>query len=522
MTDNRKYTAAIYCRLSEEDRTKANSCDDSGSIINQKELLTAYCRENGWDIYDIYSDDDHTGSDRNRPEFNRMLKDAENGKFNLILCKTQSRFTREIELVERYINYLLPLWGIRFISVVDNADTENKSNKKSRQINGLINEWYLEDMSDNIRAVLTSKRKNGYFIGAFAPYGYKKDPDKKGHLIIDEAAAENVRLIFRLYNSGMGKAAAAREMNMRGIPSPAEYKKMKGEKYRSRSSAPHSLWRYYTVGNILSNRVYLGDLVQGKAHSISYKSKKVKALPQSEWICIRGTHEAIIDEETWNEAQRKSIHRPTASSHLSVNIFSGKIFCSECGKALRMTKGGPKNKSRRYLRCSTRYYSPDECIGVNISYDKLCSMAEKEFQRICELYLDEDKVMSMIKSAEEDGQRVKNEKELSRLEKEAELRKEYLKSIYIDKITGITDEKTYLELRERFTEEISELEQKAEAIRTTLYISSYDDPENYTIQDILYWRKPSFDFTELFIDKIVIHPKKAYSREENAEIFWKI
>ena len=167
---------ALYCRLSEEDRNKQFETDDSESIQNQKSMLTQYADSHGWEIYDIYSDDDYAGADRRRPEFNRLLNDAEAHKFDIILCKTQSRFTRELELVEKYIHGMFPMWGIRFVSIVDNADTAVKGNKKSRQINGLVNEWYLEDMSDNIRSVLTNRRMNGLHIGAFALYGYKKDP----------------------------------------------------------------------------------------------------------------------------------------------------------------------------------------------------------------------------------------------------------------------------------------------------------------------------------------------------------
>ena len=181
---------AIYCRLSEEDRNKKQRTDDSESIQNQKNMLLQHAMDQGWEIYDINSDDDYTGADRKRPEFNRLIQDAKAKKFDIILCKTQSRFTRELELVEKYIHGLFPALGIRFISIVDNADTANKGNKKSRQINGLVNEWYLEDMSENIKSVLDNKRENGLHIGSFALYGYKKDPQQKGHLIIDEEAAD--------------------------------------------------------------------------------------------------------------------------------------------------------------------------------------------------------------------------------------------------------------------------------------------------------------------------------------------
>lgn len=168
-------------------------------------MLLEYAAQHSWEVYDIYSDDNYTGSDRNRPAFTRMLEDAEVHRFDIILCKSQSRFTRELELVEKYINGLFPIWGIRFISLADNADTSNKGNKKARQINGLVNEWYLEDMSENIRAVLTSRRKGGFHIGAFAPYGYKKDPEQRGRLLIDEEAAAVVREISTLFSQGYGK-----------------------------------------------------------------------------------------------------------------------------------------------------------------------------------------------------------------------------------------------------------------------------------------------------------------------------
>ena len=185
---------AIYCRLSEEDRFKKNKGDDSGSIQNQKLMLTEYAIQQHWEIYKIYSDDDYAGSDRNRPAFNQMISDAKSGLFNIVLCKTQSRFTRELEIVELYIHKLFPQWGIRFVSIVDNIDTNIAGNKKTRQINGLINEWYLEDMSDSIKAALRTRMKAGCFIGSFAPYGYKKDPNQKGHLIPDENTAYVVKV----------------------------------------------------------------------------------------------------------------------------------------------------------------------------------------------------------------------------------------------------------------------------------------------------------------------------------------
>jgi len=255
---------AIYCRLSEEDSNKQFETDDSNSIQNQKAMLLQYAMEQRWELYRIYSDDDYAGADRGHPEFNELLKDAENRKFDIILCKTQARFTRELELVEKYIHGLFPLWGIRFVSIVDNADTANKGNKKSRQINGFVNEWYLEDMSENIRSVLTNRRQNGFHIGSFAVYGYLKDPDNKGRLIIDEEAATIVREIFTLFVQGHGKTAIARILNDRGVPNPMVYKKMQGLKFQPGNGNFCNLWKRVAITDILENEIYIGNMVQGK------------------------------------------------------------------------------------------------------------------------------------------------------------------------------------------------------------------------------------------------------------------
>ena len=521
------YRAAIYCRLSEEDRFKTNENDDSNSIVNQKALLTQYCQERNWTVYDIYSDDDYTGSDRNRPEFNRLLRDAEAKKFDAILCKTQSRFTREIELVEKYINYLLPIWGVRFVSVVDNADTSVKGNKKARQINGLINEWYLEDMSENIKAVLTNRRKNGCFIGAFAPFGYKKDPERKGHLIIDDEAAQVVRLIFNLYISGMGRTAIARELNARHIPTPTAYKISHGERYKNNYTATHAnIWRCFMVGSILTSETYIGNLIQNKAHSISYKSKIVKPNDKSEWIKVENTHEPIIDRQTWDMAQQllASKVKPAFESDFT-GIFSRKVVCSECGRVLRISKGGPKNNQKRYLRCSTRYYAPEECVGVNVSYIKLYDLIFTEFKALISKMLDEDKVSSYTTIRDKSREMLEYyDGEYKKAQSAIEESSRCLKNLYIDKVKGIIDEAAYTELSQTFAAEkderlkqLSHIEERTAAIRAE---SDMAQDKIELIRGYVDCSELTFEMVRIFIEKIVIHPKKPYSREDKVEVFW--
>lgn len=427
---------AIYCRLSEEDRDKLHKTDDSESIKNQKSMLLQYTMKQGWEVYNIYSDDDYAGADRKRPEFNRLLKDAEDRKFDIVLCKTQSRFTRELELVEKYIHGLFPLWGIRFIGLVDNADTDNKGNKKARQINGLVNEWYLEDMSESIKSALTIRRQNGHHIGAFALYGYMKDPDNKGHLIIDEEAAEVVREVFTLFSQGMGKTAIAKRLNDRGVPNPTEYKRLKGLRYKKTDSKNSTLWRYFAISNMLTNEIYIGNMVQGKYGSVSYKTKENKPRPKSEWFRVEGTHEPIIDRELWDRVQSMFKKRAKPFITGELGIFAGKVHCACCGYTMRSSK----SRDEHYLQCATKYVAKNACEGAFISVKKLECIVINELNRMTREFLDKDEVEQKIEFAKNLKEQVKKLKdEVTKYNKLLESTSRGITECYLDKANGNID-----------------------------------------------------------------------------------
>ena len=452
--------AAIYCRLSEEDRNKQCETEDSNSIQNQKSILSEYAMEQGWELYHIYSDDDYAGADRHRPEFNRLLRDAEAHKFDIVLCKTQSRFTRELELVEKYIHGLFPIWGIRFISVVDHADTANKGNKKSRQINGLVNEWYLEDMSDNIRSVLTNRRKNGFHIGSFALYGYKKDPEQKGHLIIDEEAAAVVREVFTLFARGYGKSAIARMLNDRGIPNPTEYKRLHGLRYMSPKSKNSTLWKYSAISDMLVNEMYIGNMVQGKYGSVSYKTKQNKPRPKNEWYIVEGTHEPIIDRELWTRVQRLIVQKTRPFSDGTIGLFARKARCANCGYTMRSSKTSFKQGNKRYLRCACRNAAKDACTGAFISVDKLERLVINEVNRLTEEYLDkeefEQKAEFCNSLRNQKKQLIQNSKVY---EKKIEEYAKGIRELYMDKVRGLIQECDYMEIVQQFITERERLKQ---------------------------------------------------------------
>lgn len=453
--------AALYCRLSEEDRDKKNAEDESVSIQNQKSMLINYAAEQGWHIYKIYCDENYAGADRRRPDWNELLKDAEARKFQIILCKTQSRFTRELELVEKYIHGLFPIWGIRFVSIVDNADTDNRGNKKSRQINGLVNEWYLEDLSDNIKKVLTERRREGKHIGAFALYGYKKDPDEKGHLVVDEEAARVVRRVYRLYASGTGKTAIARLLNEEGIPNPTEYKRLNGLRSKTDPKPQSALWRYSAIASMLENEMYIGNMIQGKYGSVSYKTRENKPRPKESWIRVENTHEAIIERDLWDNVQKLIKQRAKAFDTGRVGVFSRKVKCMYCG----YTMASSKNHGYYYLKCNTRHVCRGACIGSFISQKLLEKIVLEEINKLIAKYLDTataEAALEEIGQKQAEGgylEKQNIERKIALYTKQINICIKSMEELYMDKVQGIITVDEY----QRFSEDFRKRRRQMEA-----------------------------------------------------------
>ena len=512
---------AVYCRLSEEDRNKQSETDDSSSIQNQKSMLLQYAMEQGWEVYNIYSDDDYAGADRKRPEFNRLLEDAERRKFDIVLCKTQSRFTRELELVEKYIHGLFPLWGVRFVSIVDNADTANKGNKKARQINGLVNEWYLEDMSENIKSVLKNRRENGFHIGAFALYGYKKDPEQKGHLIIDEEAAAVVREVFTLFSQGYGKTAIARMLNDRGIPNPTEYKRLHGLRYQQPRMKNSTLWKYSAISQMLINEIYIGNMVQGKYGSVSYKTKQYKPRPKSEWYVVEGTHEPIIDRALWDGVQALIAQRSKPFDVGTIGLFARKARCANCGYIMRSSK----NRGRRYLQCSNRHVAKDACIGSFISVDKLEQAVIVELNRLSQEYLDKDELgrsLELCGNLQEQKARIQSD--IAIYEKKIAEYSKGIKDLYMDKVKGLISQSDFIDLSKDFATGRERLERvvidgQNQLAEIDKKIEVGDNPweliEQYTNIEHL-----SREIVETLIDYISIGKRIPRTRNVPIEIHW--
>lgn len=461
---------AIYCRLSKEDIDKLDKGDDSESIQNQKLMLVDYATSHDMQIYKIFTDDDYAGSDILRPNWNIMLTDAKNGHFNIILCKTQSRFARSLEVVEKYINGLFTEWGIRFISIIDNIDTNISSTKKTSQINGLIDQWYLEDLSENIKRTYKQKMIAGQFLGSFAPYGYKKDPNDKYKLIIDDEAANIVRLIFNFGLSGYGVNIIAQKLSDLNISTPTEYKKDKGFNFCNPNSQIYSkrgYWGFTTLKRILNNPVYIGTLTQGREKKVSYKSKKVIVAPKEEWIVIENSHEAIISKEDFKRTQellqvRRKTCKTTSGKYYQPHIFSGRIKCSDCKSTMTKTSGRLAG-GHDYFWCQlSKISNGEKCSRHSIRYDRLeKSIDEKIREMINEMLKYKNNTEEIKKYFKKENNNEKKSTEITNKIQKNEIKIEdmnnSISNLYIDKTKGIISENEFVNIKNNISKQTEDL-----------------------------------------------------------------
>lgn len=516
--------AALYVRLSEEDRDKEKDFQESRSIVNQKSLLFTYAKDMGFQVVGVYSDEDYAGSDRNRPMFKKLIKDASQGKFSIVLCKSQSRFTREMELVEKYIHGLFPLWGVRFIGVVDRADTLVPGNKKARQINGLVNEWYLEDLSDSIKSVLNDLRSKGKHIGAFAPYGYKKDENCKGHLVPDEPAAQVVRKIFDLYINGMSKINISRYLNEKNIPTPAQYKRQNNLNWKNSNKSDKYFWHCYTVASILENPVYTGTMVQGKKKSLSYKSSKTVKTKPKDWFVVENTHTPIIEREIWEKAQSmKKTKAKSAYKTENKDVFSGKVYCGFCGKKLKKSYHVRNGIKKIYYRCPTRLLGAEYCCGTSILAQKLKNAAFSEFIKICFDILNEDDLKELLIS--DKGFEEENKKRLESITTRLKRLKDIFAKSYVDKCLELISDEEYKAVTQKLRSEKNLLEEEKTAIEKQLEAladNKTDLDVEGLLNKLLVDKKIQEDICGEFIEKVVLQGHKKNSKRAVLEITWDI
>lgn len=456
------FNVAAYIRLSREDGDKA----ESDSIGNQKKLITDYLNgKNDFVLYDTYIDDGFTGTNFNRPSFKRMLADIDTGNVNCVIVKDLSRFGRDYIDTGKYLERYFPDHEVRFISITDHIDSMKQSYDMLLPIKNIFNEQYARDISQKVHASMKTKQRAGEFIGAFASYGYRKSPADKNKLIIDEYAAEVIRKIFNLYIEGYGKIRIAAMLNEDGIVCPSEYKKINGDHYRnSNRLETTSYWTYSTINRILQNEMYIGNMVQNKK-SQSMRGKP-KAQDKEDWIVVKGTHEAIINEETWNKAQ-DLLKRRTRNLDLNSNIsiFAGFLKCGDCGRSL-VKKTGTQGRSGRIVNyyCGTYVRSGRQyCTPHPIPHLVLEKIIFEDLNTIIQSIDNMREVIEQNRATLVAGKRI-NENEKNRLTAELEKVRKLKKAVYEDYRSELIFKDEFVTYRQDYLKKEALLEKQLEHI----------------------------------------------------------
>lgn len=518
----------IYCRLSIEDKDKAGN-DDSQSIQNQKAMLRDYCIERGWEIFDIYADDGYSGIDRTRPAFCRLLRDCEQGKIDIVLCKDQSRFSRDTVVIEQLLNDKFLEWGIRFIGVADNADTESESYGTLRLFTSAYNEMYVKDISAKIRRTLAYKRGQGQYVGSFAPYGYQIDPADRHHLIVDPETAPVVQRIFAMYVSGAGYRQIVQTLNADGIPNPSAYKRGTGSNYincNESGSNASGLWTQTTIARMLPNEVYTGTLVQGKTHHISYKNKKRRKVAPEEWVRIPNTHEAIIDTETWARTQeRLSSNTRVGKRSQELSPLSGKVRCAVCGRPMKRNVYYNSKRTIKYynLQCASYKTGAMNCPNTrSFSGKVLEETILAELNRIVSEYCQSDEIRF---GGLYEEQLLSLENTLTKLQSRQDAAKQRLLATYKDKLDGIISEEDYRLFRENLTAEEQGISERIEKTASEIAVCR-KRIKNAAEQNALLEQYTHFDHLDRMIADEFIDFVEIGMSDENGEreihIHWKI
>ena len=510
---NQRKITALYCRLSQDDGLDG----DSNSIQNQKRILEQYAIDRRFPNPQFYVDDGYSGASFNRPDFQRMMADMEDGKIGIIITKDLSRLGRNQLHTGLYIEERFPQFGVRYIAINDNVDTENVESSELMPFKNLFNEWFVRDTSRKIRAVQRAKAQRGERLGTRAPYGYRKDENAKGKLLVDEEAAAVVRRIFALCAAGNGPSQIARVLRREQVLCPAMYAYQRfGSGHSGLDMAKPYNWNSDTVANMLENELYIGNTINMKYSTKSYKDKRRMEHPRDECMVIEGSHEPIIDRETWDIVQRVRQHRRRPTKMEELNKYSGLVVCADCGSTMVLHRAHTMSASYNHFTCRT--YKKEGTEVCTAHYIRECILDEvvlEDIRRVTARAREHPQefaaYISGKQSAELQREIRRREKELTALNQRARELDAIFKRLYEDSVLGRITAEQFQTLSGSYTEEMAALkekipEQDAAIRRLREQVCGADHfialAKKYT--DI---RNLTPELLRLFIRKIVVHEK---------------
>ena len=512
-----KWSVGEYNRLSKEDGDKPESDSiQNQHSINQKHL--EYLREQGEQIESVtvYSDDGYAGGNFKRPRYQALIRDIESGKINCIIFKDNSRLGRNYPELGRLMEDYFPQKGVRVISVLNNLDSVKDPRGYCSAIvsfSNIVNDDYIRQLSIKIKCTLTMKRERGEFIGNYAPFGYQKDPADRHRLVVDEEQAEIVRKIFDWYEDGMSASSIAKRLNAMQIMTPGDFKIRDGCKSfitHDRNSSKLHAWTTTTIATILKNEVYIGNMVQGKHKSVSYRSKKMMLTDESEWTVVEGTHAPIISDEQFAIIHERFARRTRISpGKTHVYPLSGLVSCGACGH--RMNRVVSQGYAR--YRCITRTYAPDKCQCPSIKEEYLEELILQTLQSLIARLVD---VKAVIDAARQfktiNGAKNEYMLALNKAKREQERLQDAQFHLYADLQSGLIPQTQYLQFQKRYEAEIAAQEAKIEHLNQGLLqlkeARQQDDEFVAFFQKYGNIQKLDWDTVNQLIQKVVFHDKQ--------------
>ena len=505
---NKVYNAGIYIRLSREDDDKVMM---SESITNQKSLLLQYVKENNLRVYDIYIDDGYSGTNFDRPDFNRLLNDIELGKVNMVITKDMSRLGRDYigtgNLIEKYF----PEHNVRYIAVTDNIDTFlDSSNNDIAPFKAIMNDMYAKDISKKIKSSLKAKQKEGKWVGGRTPFGYEQDPDDKNHLVVNEEQALVVKRIFDMCLEGLSFFKIAKQLTNQGVKTPAGYYSFE---WKSNYNLKYGEWHSKTIGDILTNQMYIGDMVQNRRNKVNYKVKKVIRNNPKDYIIVENTHEPIIDKEIFYEVQKRIPKNVGRNEKKENHLLDGLLYCGDCGQRISITSRRKKD-NRCYTICNyyRTYMKQKLCTTHSNNYDELENIIIKSLAEMCLNYINRDKIKDNVFNNLKEYNRVNNKKELEILILDIKKINDNLDIIYIDKLNKKITEEQFERVKVKLENEIIAKQNRYNDLNNNINNTKILESKNKMIDEyinkFLSMKEPNRELIINLIERIEIFEDK--------------
>ena len=451
------YHVALYIRLSKEDENEG----PSESVNNQKSLLDDFVKKHRLSVYDTYIDDGWSGTNFDRPDFQRMIGDIEAKKVNMVITKDLSRLGRDYIMTGHYMERYFPEKRVRYISLLDGIDTGVESSANDiTPFRAIMNDMYAKDISKKIKSVKRDKQRKGQFIGGKPVYGYKMHPTEKNKIVIDEEVAPIVRRIFHMALEGMSCRQIATQLNEEGVPTPATYAGLPVA-----NPGPYTgLWSSERISDMLQNETYIGNMVQGRTVKISYKSKKCLKQDRENWVVVEGTPEPLIDRETFQKVRMLVNSRKHTRSRTYDFLLKGMIFCHECGYPLAvLNRKNAAGEDVLYFVCRTyqRFTKAGVCSCHSIKEKTVTDAVVAKIQEVCEAYLDPSQLQPIAITAVEEVRKAEiHDSEIQSLHSKIDGLTANLDKMYMDRLTGLLAESDFERIYQRIKMERNSLEEK--------------------------------------------------------------